>query len=76
MVKIVLMILYLLIGLFFVGSVIGKSIEKLENENDATQKKIILIASLVVSVLELFAWPAMIAITAGIVAISGQKKDD
>ncbi len=70
MVKIVLIVIYLLIGLFFMGQTLAIA-DKAKNEEGEGPHAI---AILIVSILELFAWPAMIALTAGFTI--GKKKDD
>ena len=74
--KLILLIVYLLIGLFFVGQVISAATNEEWKEKHADDEHpwTTPIAVLVVSILELVAWPAMIALTAGFQI--GQKKDD
>ena len=76
MVKIVLIVIYLLIGLFFAGQSIGvvTNEEWKEKHVDDEHPWILLVVVLVVSISELVAWPAMIALTAGF--SMGRKKDD
>lgn len=70
--KTILVILYLLIGLFFMGQTLAiAASDKAKNEEGKGPHAI---AILIVSILELFAWPAMIALTAGFTI--GKRKDD
>lgn len=70
--KTILVILYLLIGLFFMGQTLALAAsDKYKNEKGKGPHAA---AVLIISLLELFLWPAMIALTAGFTI--GKRKDD
>ena len=72
MVKIVLMILYLLIGFYLVGKVLGKYKDMIEE--DPVKQGVAITALIIVCVLELLLWPIMIVVSVGI--NSGKNEDD